>query len=136
MGLPAFYYFGKNDPPHPEIWIHYFLRMVELYSGRVCELAHDSGLQSIRACVSHLNKGEKALLKELLLRQQWEFAPVEQAALLGVTNKTVINRCARLASNGLLIPLIVKSRIRTYQVSDYAIKNREAILSLLNDFSD
>ena len=30
MGLPALYYAGRNEPPHPEIWINYFLRMVQL----------------------------------------------------------------------------------------------------------
>ena len=30
--------------------------------------------------------------------------------MIGVTNKTVINKCARLVNNGLLIPIIVKTR--------------------------
>ena len=38
MGLPALYYSGRENPPHPEIWINYFLRMVKLYSGKVCDL--------------------------------------------------------------------------------------------------
>ena len=37
MGLPALYYSGRDNPPHPEIWIDYFLRMVKLYSGKVCD---------------------------------------------------------------------------------------------------
>ncbi len=39
MGLPALYYEGRNNPPHPEIWVEYFLRMVSLYSKRVCEIS-------------------------------------------------------------------------------------------------
>ena len=31
MGLPVLYYSGRENPPHPEIWVDYFLRMVELY---------------------------------------------------------------------------------------------------------
>ncbi len=38
MGLPALYYLGRDHPPHTEIWINYFLRMVLLYSQKVCEL--------------------------------------------------------------------------------------------------
>ncbi len=30
MGLPVLYYSGRANPPHPEIWFLYFLRMVEL----------------------------------------------------------------------------------------------------------
>ena len=37
MGLPALYYMGRENPPHPEIWITYFLRMMELYSNKVME---------------------------------------------------------------------------------------------------
>ena len=131
MGLPALYYAGRDNPPHPEIWIHYFLRMVELYSKRVFELSRETSEQGVQASVSYLKKGEKELLQELLRHQIWEFAPIDLTRSLQVTNKTVINRCARLASNGLLIPVIVKARIRTYQVSEYARKNRKELLNLL-----
>ena len=35
MKLPVLYYDGRNNPPHPEIWINYFLKMVLLYSNKV-----------------------------------------------------------------------------------------------------
>ena len=40
MGLPALYYSGRNNPPHPEIWLTYFLRMMELYSKKVYDLSY------------------------------------------------------------------------------------------------
>ena len=42
MGLPALYYSGRENPSHPEIWINYFLRMMSLYSKKVCELSKAS----------------------------------------------------------------------------------------------
>ena len=42
VGLPALYYSGRDNSPHPEIWINYFLRMVELYSRKACELSKES----------------------------------------------------------------------------------------------
>ena len=42
MGLPALYYSGRDNPPHPEIWVNYFLCMVLLYSNKVCELSESS----------------------------------------------------------------------------------------------
>lgn len=27
MGLPALYDSGRENPPHPEIWVHYFLKI-------------------------------------------------------------------------------------------------------------
>ena len=47
MGLPALYYSGRDNPPHPEIWINYFLRMVQLYSNRICELSEESNADEI-----------------------------------------------------------------------------------------
>ena len=45
--------------------------------------------------------------------------------MLGVTNKTIINRCAKLVNNGLLIPIIVKTRIRSYRLSDFSKTNEK-----------
>lgn len=39
MNLPPLYYDGRNNPPHIEIWLAYYLRMVYLYSSKVVELA-------------------------------------------------------------------------------------------------
>ena len=93
MGLPALYYMGRENPPHPEIWITYFLRMMELYSNKVCELSMETNKQS------------------------------EQ-----VTNKTVINRCAKLYSNGFVVPVITGVRIMAYRLTDYTISNADTIL--------
>ena len=62
MGLPALYYSGRENPPHPEIWINYFLRMVLLYSGKVCDLQLSSNEDDIEASISFLKGKEKELL--------------------------------------------------------------------------
>ena len=76
MGLPALYYSGRENPPHPEIWINYFLRMMVLYSKKVYELS-------------------KEFLAFLLKKRLYEFTPIEVSKMRGVTNKTIINRCAK-----------------------------------------
>ena len=48
--------------------------------------------------------------------------------MIGVTNKTVINRCVKLVDLGFLIPVIVKTRIRSYQISDFSKANEKKIL--------
>ncbi|MBR1763469.1 MAG: Fic family protein [Eubacterium sp.] len=127
MGLPALYYSGRNNPPHPEIWINYYLRMVELYSKKVCELSKESNEEAIDSALSHLNTKEKSFLLFLINNRIYEFAPIEISKKLKVTNKTVINRCTKLVNCGLLIPNIVKERIRTYTLSDFAKDNRKQI---------
>ena len=129
MGLPALYYSGRENPPHPEIWFNYFLRMVELYSKRVYELTTSSNDDVLNGSLSHLNAKEKALLAYLVNTHTFEFTPIEISKQLGVTNKTIINRCAQLASNGFLIPNIVKERVRSYSLSEFTVKNGKQIVS-------
>ncbi len=131
MGLPVLYYSGRENPPHPEIWINYFLRMVELYSSKVRELSENQNEQGVLTGLSHLNMKEKEFLVFLYETHLYEFTPIDVSKMLGVTNKTIINRCAKLAGNGFLVPNIVKERIRSYKLSDFAKENQEYILEAL-----
>lgn len=58
----------------------------------------------------------------------FEFTPINVSKKLGVTNKTIINRCAKLTTNGFLIPNIVKERVRSYSISEFARKNEKNIV--------
>lgn len=128
MGLPALYYSGRENPPHPEIWINYFLRMVELYSKKVCELSKGAQADDLDGSLSYLNTKEKELLRFLLKKRLLDFTPIDVSKMVGVTNKTIINRCAKLTSNGFLIPNIVRERIRSYSLSEFAKRNEKDIL--------
>lgn len=133
MGLPVLYYSGRENPPRPEIWINYFLRMMELYSSKVCELSKTSTTDEIESALSHLNIKEKEFLAFLLENRIFEFAPIVVSKQLGVTNKTVINRCAKLTSNGYLIPNIVKERVRSYSLTEFAKANDKRILKRIKE---
>lgn len=132
MGLPALYYSGRENPPHPEIWINYFLRMMELYSTKVCELSKNSTNDELDGSLSYLNLKEKDLLVYLINNRILEFTPIEVSKKFNVTNKTIINRCAKLTSNGFLIPNIVKERVRSYSLSEFTKKNEKLIISKIN----
>ena len=116
MGLPPLYYDGRDNPPHPEIWMEYFLRMVELYAQRASELAESSAAASIEATLTHLGPRERRFYEHLVESETEEFRPIDMAREFGVTNRTIINWCAKLASNGLLEPQLVKKRIRSYRI--------------------
>ena len=132
MELPALYYSGRENPPHPEIWINYFLRMMELYSKKVYELSKASENDELDGSLSYLNAKEKEFLAFLLKKRLYEFTPIEVSKMIGVTNKTIINRCAKLVNNGLLIPIIVKTRVRSYRLSDFSKINEKKILKKLS----
>jgi len=129
MGLPVLYYSGRENPPHPEIWVNYFLRMVELYSKKVYELSKGAREDDLDGSLSYLNAKEKELLAFLLKKRLLEFTPIDVSKMLGVTNKTIINRCAKLTNNGFLIPNIVSQRIRSYSLSEFSIRNDKNIIS-------
>ena len=117
MNLPPLYYDGRDNPPHPEIWVHYFLRMVELHAKKVVELASASVKEQHEASLSFLNNKEKAFLKYLTDNHIDTFTPSEMASVMKVTNHTITNWCASLAKNGFLTPILVKQRIRSYRVN-------------------
>lgn len=131
MGLPALYYSGRENPPHPEIWINYFLRMMELYSKKVCELSRGAQEDDLAGSLSYLNTKEKEMLVFLLKKRLLEFTPIDVSKMLGVTNKTIINRCAKLTNNGFLTPNIVSQRIRSYSLSDFSKRNEKNIISMI-----
>ncbi|MGN0702791.1 MAG: Fic family protein [Lentihominibacter sp.] len=131
MGLPALYYSGRNNPTHPEIWINYFLRMMELYAAKVDSITLSSSGEELHVSLSHLGKKEREFLKLLIEERYYEFTPIELTRVIGVTNKTIINRCAKLSENGFLVPVLVKQRVRSYRLSDYTIQNMEALSRLL-----
>ena len=63
--MPALYYSGRNNPPHPEVWVNYFLRMVLLYSNKICELSESSSADEISGSLSYL-KGKEVHYNESL----------------------------------------------------------------------
>ena len=131
MGLPALYYSGRNDPPHPEIWINYFLRMVLLYSNKVCDLQYSSDEAEVEGSLSYLREREKELLMLLIKKYKREFTPIEVSRELKVTNKTVINRLAALSKNGFVVPILVNQRIRSYELSDFTKDHADEIVKLV-----
>ena len=71
------------------------------------------------------------MLLFLLDNYHREFTPIEVSRALGVTNKTIINRLAALVKNGFVVPNIVKERIRSYELSEFARQNKKDIEKLL-----
>lgn len=114
MGLPPLYYEGRNDPPHPEIWLAYFTRMMELHAAGALGIAEASGEERRAVALSHLNARERAFLAHLESEDIRRFGPSELAKTLGVTNRTVINWCAGLVRAGFLRPEAAGARIRIY----------------------
>ena len=81
-GLPALYYSGRENPPHPEIWINYFLKMMGLCSKKVYELSKASEKDELEGSLSYLNTKEKEFLVFLLKKRLYEFTPIEVSKMI------------------------------------------------------
>ena len=132
MHLPALYYSGRNNPPHPEIWISYFLRMVLLYARKTRELGSLSARSNVDTGLSFLKKKEKELLKYLIISGKERYTPIEISGHFNVTNRTIINRLSILAKNGYVVPLVVNQRIRSYELSAFVKEHEDDLLKALD----
>ena len=118
MDLPALYYEGRAEPPHPEIWLKYFLRMMELHAKKAVELVSDESKRDDAAGRSFLSLKERKFLDYLRTHRMYNFAPIELAGPLKVSNRTIINWCAALVKNGFLVPDFAGERIRSYSLKE------------------
>ena len=118
MGLPPLYYEGRDNPPHPEIWINYYLRIFTLYSTKVLQSTTALSEDCKSERFSHLSQKARTFLEYLKENHIKVFTPVEMAAKLNVTNRTIINWSAELAANAFLEPVLVSRRIRRYVVTE------------------
>ena len=116
MGLPILYYDGRNNPPHSEIWIRYYLKIFSLYASKVLSIAIEESNDNKQERLSHLSKKAKDFLNYLDKNNVLSFTPIELANKLKVTNRTIINWCSELVNNGYLRPVIVNKRIRHYEL--------------------
>ena len=116
MNLPVSYYDGRDNPPHPEIWINYFLKVFNLYASKVVVVAINETSKIDTARLSHLSIKAKSFLEYLRKQNIEVFTPIEFSHKLGVTNRTIINWCLELTANGYIEPIIVNKRIRRYKV--------------------
>lgn len=115
MNLPVSYYQGRNNPPHPEVWINYYLRMMDLYTAKVLETASKSNKEELS--IQTLNKKEKVFWDYLQKNNIEVFRPIDIAQEMGVSNKTITNWSSALAKVGLLKPNLVNERITSYTLA-------------------
>lgn len=116
MGLPVLYYDGRDNPPHIEIWIKYFLRIFSLYASKVLDIAKDKTSDVETERLSNLSRKGKTFLEYLAKNKIRSFAPIDLSLELKVSNRTIINWCTELVNNGYLKPIIVNKRIRKYEI--------------------
>lgn len=114
MGLPSLYYDGRDNPPHPEIWINYFIKVFSLYAQKSTLIATNSVKDNEKVRLNQLSVKARKMLEYIKKERITEFSPIELASVFRVSNRTIINWCLELCNHGFLKPNMVNKRIRSY----------------------
>lgn len=118
MGLPALYYEGRNDPPHLEQWIEYFVHMMALNAQGIYDAALAArGEAPINKLVSSLNKRDKKMLRFALESRIDTIRTKDLAELFKVSPRSVRRWCQNWVQRGILVPNYANERVTSYSLS-------------------
>ncbi len=119
MDLPALYYEGRNDPPHLEKWIGYFIHILKLNAESIFELAQKVNIIKDRnPLIENLSRREKLLLRFILENNKDTVKTKDVAELFHISTKTARKWLTELCEDGFLKPNKVNVRVTSYNLSN------------------
>lgn len=121
MGLPPLYYDGRNDPPHLEKWIEFFVRIMALNAEKIYEIAYEATRkEKENSLVTHLNKKDKKMLRFVLENHIEEIKTKQLAEIFMVSTRSISKWCAVWCERGILVANYKNVRIVSYSLTaDY-----------------
>ena len=114
MGLPALFYDGRENPPHLEIWIEYFCRIMALNAEKIYEQASELCKTSASPLIEGLNKKDLTLLRYCLEKQKSSIKAKELSELFAVSPRAISKWAEEWMKKGLLSPSSGDKRITSY----------------------
>lgn len=117
MGLPVLFYSGRDNPPHLEIWIEYFCKIMALNAEKVYEQALEASQKDSNAVLKGLNKKDLTLLRYCLEKGLRVIKNSELAKLFGVTPRAISKWMIDWVNKGILEPNSGTSRITSYKLT-------------------
>lgn len=117
MGLPALFYAGRENPPHLEIWIEYFCKIMVLNAEKVYEQALEVSKKESNYLLKGLNKKDLTLLRYCLENGIKVIKNKELADLFGVTPRAISKWMSEWVEKGILVPNSGKTRITSYNLT-------------------
>jgi hypothetical protein len=89
MGLPALFDAGRETPPHLEIWIEYFCKIMSLNAEKIYDQALETSKKESNELLKGLNKKDLTLLRYCLENGIKVIKNKEVADLFGVTPRAI-----------------------------------------------
>ena len=119
MGLPALYYDGRNNPPHLENWIEYFIRIMRLNAENIARQAEEATKNNQEKYeFGNLNKKDTKMLRYMLENGLDTVKTKELAAIFNVTPRAITKWCNNWVDRGILIANYVNVRITSYSLTE------------------
>lgn len=118
MGLPALYYDGRNNPPHLEQWISFFLRIMALNAEKIYEMAEKATKkEETNHLLYTLNKKDKKMLRYVLENHLDYIKTSDLADVFMVTTRSISKWCHAWCERGILIANYKNVRIVSYSLA-------------------
>lgn len=117
MGLPALFYSGRENPPHLEIWIEYFCKIMALNAEKIYEQALEASKKNSNDLLNDMNKKDLTLLRYCLENDISMIKNKELSKLFGVTPRAISKWANEWVRKGILIPNSGTKRITSYLLS-------------------
>lgn len=118
MNLPALFYDGRCNPPHLEIWIEYFLKIMVLNAENIYEQALEASKKEENPILANLTKRDKVLIRYCLEQNMDIIKNKELAVLFGVTTRAISKWTSAWVEKGILVPVSGKDRITGHRLKE------------------
>ena len=118
MGLPALFYDGRENPPHLEIWLEYFCKIMSLNSENIYYQAKEASNKDTSNVLNGMSKKDLVLIRYCLENNVTILKNKELASLFGVTSRAISKWMVEWVNKGILIPNGGTTRITSYKLSD------------------
>ncbi len=123
MELPPVCYDGRLNPPHLEIWVEYFIRIMSINAEQIYELASKASKEEAPHFeTKNLEKKDLMLLKFMFENNRTEIKPKDLAGLFNVTSRAIIKWCDKWVEKGILCANRSGEYITSYSLTKKYLK--------------
>lgn len=117
MGLPVLFYEGRENPPHLEIWIEYFCKIMALNAEKIYEQAKEVQDNARSNVLAGLSKKDLTLIRYCLENKVDIIKNKDLADLFSVTPRAISKWMVEWVSKDILVPNGGTERITSYKLS-------------------
>lgn len=117
MGLPTLFYSGRDNPPHLEIWIEYFCKIMVLNAEKIYAQALEASKKDSNEILKGLTKKDLTLLRYCIENNKTIVKNKELSELFGVTPRAISKWMNEWVEKGILKPNTGNERITSYCLS-------------------